>query len=166
MATVIRNTGVNVVALATAHNSVKAQIGAGAHFHLDACERTFSSASATDLPTLIARVNEIAGILDFHMGDTLSHKVADPTDIAADGVIGAAIDLASAITSINASKAAYNVHVASTTYHYNADATNNCATADATDQASADTLANAMVTKVTAHMADAPSGASIRVIAM
>lgn len=166
MATVIRITDPNVVAFAAGINALKAQVGAGSHFHLDACERTIQSPASTDLPTLLALVNEITGVLDFHFVDTLSHKVADTTDAGTDGAIGAAIDAASAVTSINASKAAYNVHIASTTYHYNADSTNGCATADATDQASAITLANAMRTKVTAHMADAPAAPSFRAIGM
>jgi hypothetical protein len=62
------------------------------------------------------------------------------------------VDLATAITALNAIKGFYNTHRASTTYHYNADSTNTITSADATDQSSANTLANELKTDFTAHV--------------
>lgn len=163
MATVVRATSADLVTMATAFNALKSQVGAGSHFHLDACERSVKSANASDLASSLTLCNELINVLRFHFADTLALKAADATSLPA---VGAAIDLASAITAANLMKASYNTHCASTAKHYNADATNTTSAADATDQTSLNTLLNELKSDVNAHIADGPAAASIRVISM
>ncbi len=160
MATVLRNTHPAMAPMATAFNSLKAQIGAGSSFHLDASEQTISVANASDLATSLALVNQLLVVYRFHMVDTLAHKVVG-VDLAS---YAEATDLASAIARANDIKAKYNVHRASTTYHYSADATNVTAAADATDQTSLNTLLNELKVDLNAHMASAPAAASLRLV--
>ena len=160
MATVLTKTSPEVEPLALAHNQLKAQIGAGAFFHLDKCEASVTAPSATDLATSLVRLTQVIGLARFHFGDTLAHKVADVTALPA---VSDPQALASAITAANALKAAYNTHIASTTYHYNADATNATASANASDQATLNTLVNELYTDLTAHVASGPSAPSLRV---
>lgn len=159
MATVIRKTDPLVQTMADAHNDLKAQIGAGAHFHLDKSEQTVTAADASDLATSITLSNQIMAIYLFHVGDTLAHKVAETAP-----ALVKATDLASAETLLNAIKADFNTHIASTTYHYNADSTNTIATANATDLASAEALATAIKAAFNAHMADGPAAKSLRAV--
>lgn len=160
MATVLRNTHPTIPPLATAINALKAQVGAGSSFHLDASEVTVTAANATDLASALVLVNQMLQVYRFHMADTLAHKVVG-VDLAS---YADATDLATAITRVNDIKAKYNVHRASTTHHYTADATNVVAVADATDLASLQTLANDVKAKLNAHFASAPAAASIRVV--
>lgn len=160
MATVVRNTDPSLPILCAAINSIKAQIGAGSSYHLDAYERPVTAANATDLPTLLTLVNELRGSSLVQRADTLAHKVVDATTIAAP----AATDLATAITLMNELKADFNVHAVSLTYHYTVDTV--IATADGTILADTITLANAFKTKINAHTASAPAGASLRLVGL
>lgn len=169
MATVLRKINPYVQPLADAVNSLKTQIGAGSHFHLDASEVTALLANATDLPSAIALVNQIkrvwnggyGGTYPGHTQDLLAHKAVDSADVTA---VADAADLTTAEALANDLKAKFNTHIASTTYHYNADATNTIAAANATDLASLETLVNAIKTSLLAHWASAPSAASLRVV--
>lgn len=171
MARVIYDTSPDRPVIATAINDLKAQIGAGAFFHLDKYENTVTLADAVDQATAIALVNQIkavyngtgqVGAAPGHRLDDLAHKAVDSTDAVASP---AATDLASAITLANEIKGDYNTHIASATYHYNADATNAVAAANATDLASLLTLVNQIKAKLNAHMASGPAAASLRVLA-
>lgn len=165
MATVLRKTDPMAQHLADAVNSLKAQIGAGSDFHLDAYENTVTTANATDLPTSVALVNQMRAIWNGHVVDTLAHKAADSTDetaVAAANPNAGDGGLAGAIALANDLETKLNLHVVSTTYHYAADTV--IATAAATDLASLETLANALKTKFGTHLASAPSGHSIRVV--
>jgi len=95
----------------------------------------------------IALANDILTKYFTHLADSVAHKIADPPP-----ALVACTDLTTAIALLNAIKADYNTHRASTTYHYAADSTNSVATADATDQASADTLGNDIKAKFNAHI--------------
>lgn len=150
--------------IVTAFNGLKAQVGAGASFHLDKGEYAAASASSTDLATSITRTRECVALFKTHFADTLAHKVVDPNAGLAALTVGGVYDLPTAIAAANAIKAAYNLHRASTTFHYNADATNATTSADATDQASLNTLVNELVTDFTAHIASGPSAPSLRVV--
>jgi hypothetical protein len=147
----------------TAFNGMKAQIGAGAFFHLDKGEYAAASASASDLATSITRTRECAALFKTHFADTLAHKVVDPNAGLAALTVPGVYDLPTAIAAANAIKAAYNLHRASTTFHYNADATNATTSADASDQTSLNTLVNELVADFTAHIASGPAAPSIRV---
>lgn len=161
MATVLRKTFPGCQALADAINDLKAQIGPGAFFHLDKCERVIVSPNATDLPTSLVLVNEIRAVYNFHIADSLALKAVDTVNTIASGP---AIDLATAQTLANQIKVAYTAHIASTTYNYAADATNTIAAANATDQTTLNTLVNALKTAINAHLASGPAAKSIRVV--
>lgn len=162
MATVLRNTEPSLAAVAAAHNDLKAQIGAGSHFHLDKSEVKPSSASATDLPSAITRLQNLMAVYNFHQADLLACKAVDAHTLAES--IASVKDLASAETAANDLKAKYNLHIADTGSHYNADATNAVATANATDLATLEALVNSIYTELTAHLADGPSAASLRLV--
>lgn len=163
MATRIRATGTETAAIVAAHNALKLQIGAGAAFHMDACELSVTAATATDLPSACLMLAQIVGVLTFHFSDLLAIKVVDPTALPSP-ITATDYVLATAITAANLAKASYNTHRVSTTYHYNADSTNTLATADSTDLASLITLVNATKTAVNAHIASAPASASLRLV--
>lgn len=160
MALVLFNTNPLASVIRDLVNGLKAQIGAGALFHLDKYESPVASANASSLATSLVLANDVMGTYLAHLADDLAHKVAD----AAPALVKAS-DLATAITLANAIKADYNTHIASTTYHYNADGTNGIAAADATDQSSLNTLLNELKTDFNAHMASGPSGKSVRLVA-
>jgi hypothetical protein len=160
MATVLRNTSVEIGIIAAAHNDLKAQVGAGASYHLDAYESPIASTNATDLPSALTLVNEIVAVFTAHSSDLLAHKVAG-TALAS---TAKATDLASAIARANDVKAKHNTDRASATIHYNADATDVTSSADATDLASLLTLANELKSDINAHMASAPAAKSLRVV--
>lgn len=164
MATIWRNTDPALAQMRDAINALKAQIGAGSSFHLDAAEVTITAANASDLNTSVALANQIRTVYLLHLensrdGGVLQHKVADPAP-----ALTPATDLATAIALANAIKSDYNTHRASTTYHYNADSTNAITSADASDQSSLNTLLNEIKTDLNAHMASAPSAPSIRLV--
>jgi len=85
-----------------------------------------------------------------HLADDNAHKVADPAPALTKP--STASTLGDLQTFLNAVKADYNTHIGSTTYHGVADVTNGLASADATNQASADTLANEIKTDLNAHI--------------
>lgn len=165
MATIVRKTDPDLVTMAELYNGLKAQIGAGSHYHLDAAEFTITAADAgggtngAKLSSSIALLNEIRAIWELHKADTLAHKVADTATMTAP----AATDLTTAEALANELKSDFNVHDGSTTLHYNADS-NDISTSDASSYDSLVTLANAIKARVALHMADAPSAASIRLV--
>ena len=159
MATAIRNTDPVLKSVCDAHNSLKVQVGAGAKFHLDASERAVTAANASDLATSLTLVNQILDVYQFHMADTLAHKVAG----VALASYAKATSLATAITRANDIKSKFNTHRASTTYHYNADG-GTVAAADATDQSSLNTLLNEIKGDLNTHLADGPSAPSLRLV--
>lgn len=160
MATRFPRTGPWVQPVATAFNALKAQIGAGAFFHLDKSEFVVEAANGDGtLAKALALANNIMQVYLFHLADTLAHKVVD-----APPALVAATDLTTAQTLANAIKADYNAHIASTTYHYNADAANGIIAADATNQATLDTLLNEIKTDFNLHMASGTAAASLRVV--
>lgn len=173
MATQVRRVEPHDAAWAALINALKAQLGAGSSFHLDASEITVSAANATDLASSLVLVNQLKHVYNgpkgsapypghrLDTGSGLAHKVADTTNSISSAD---ATDLASAITLANELKAEFNAHIASTTFHYTADATNTVATANASDQTTLNALVNQLKTSLNAHMASAPSAPSVRLI--
>jgi hypothetical protein len=159
MANVLRKYDPLCSVVATNHNALKAQIGAGSNFHLDKSERAVTAANASSESTSIALANDVMNVYLFHLADTLAHKEEDPAP-----ALVKATTLATAITLANAVKADYNTHRASTTYHYNADSTNAVAASDASDQSTLNTLLNEIKTDLNAHMASGPAAASLRLV--
>jgi hypothetical protein len=151
MATVIRKTDPGAVNYANAVNALKLQIGAGALAHLDVpsdyCSTALLNAACTDLPSLIALLNQLRAVSITHRADTLCHKAADGTS-----PVAVAADLPTSITLANGLKADHNTHIASTAIHFNADATNSIAAANGTVLADTITLANAIRTAYLGHM--------------
>lgn len=164
MATQIRKTDLWVQPMADAHNALKAQIGAGAFFHLDKSEVKPTAALATPigLPACIVALKELIGVYLFHAADLLAHKVADAGSLPA---VSDPVDLTSCNTAANLLKTFHGTHIASTAINYAADATNTITSANATTQGSLETLLAELQTDIAAHMASAPSAPSIRAIA-
>lgn len=145
--------------MAASVNAVKLQIGAGASIHLDVPEYISAglvNGACTDLPTLIALLNQLRQISITHRADTLCHKAADATSPAA-----VAVDLASSIALANGLKADHNTHAASAVIHFNADATNTIAAANGTILADTITLANAIRTAYLGHMSAASAPVNV-----
>jgi hypothetical protein len=163
MATVVRLSDPLAAPLCAAVNALKLQIGAGSSFHLDASEVTVTAANASDLATSLTLCNQLIGVFTFHFADLLAHKVVAVSTLPA---LGAALDLATAITAANLMKASHNTECGSTARHYTADATNTTAAANATDQSSLNTLLNELKTDLNAHMASAPTAPSLRATAL
>lgn len=117
-----------------------------------------SAANASDAATLLTLCKDIRAILALHFGDSVAHKVADASSIAAEPT-----DTTTCISSLNSWKSAYGTHIASTTYHYTADATNTIAASNASNEATAITLANEFKTDLNAHIALALGGHGVRI---
>lgn len=167
MALVVRRLDPLASVLAKAVNGIRTQIGAGAHFHLDASEVVPTSAASTDTPTAVALSNQLASVYKFHVADTLANQAADTTNVQAVALANPAagdLGLAGAIALANDLKAKYNAHLTQSGVHYNNDATNTVAAANATDSASLVTLANAIRTALLAHLANATVGQSVRLV--
>lgn len=143
------------VASADAATTVVAQ---GAH--RDKSETTVTAANATNLATSLTLCNDILGVYQFHMADTLAHKVTGVA-LASYALVST---LADAITRANDIKSKYETHRASTTYHYTADSTNAIAAADATDQTSLNTLLNELKADLNLHMASGAACGSVRAV--
>jgi hypothetical protein len=123
-----------------------------------------SAANASDLPSLITLNNQLVSVMRNHFGDDSAHKIANGAYQAVlDGYgapLAASAPLATVIPSVNAMKVVLNLHMPMTTLHLNADNTNTVSAANATDQASANTLANALKASLNAHMASGPTTTS------
>lgn len=177
MAIVRRRVTPGLVDLTTSINSARAEAllesADSTHFHVDASEQTVTAANATDLPSAVALVNQEKAVYEYHRKDAgvvspVAHKTLDATNVesvananpnAGDGGLAGAIALANDI------KTQFNAHLTQSTVHYNNDATNTVAASNATDLASLETLVNAIKTALNAHMASAPSGKSLRLVA-
>lgn len=188
MAKIMRKTFPELTDLVGVINAMRlSAIGPGAAFHIDASEQTITSPNATDLPSAITLINEMAfkfgGQTVFggagvpggwlgHVNDAPSvtlngipgvvHKAQDATNTMAGAAT--AVDLATAQTLVNLIKTNFNAHLTQAGVHFSNDLLNTVNTANATDLASTQTLANALKTAVNAHFANALGGQSIRAI--
>lgn len=122
---------------------------------------TVTAAAATDLATSVALANNIRTVLNTHFPDLIAHDTV-ATALLATPV---ATDLATGITLGNAEKAAYNTHLTLSGAHYTNDSTNATAATNASDQSSLNTLLNEMKADINAHMASAPAGSIVNVVA-
>jgi hypothetical protein len=159
MATIWYRTDPLTARFAAAINDLKAQLGAGTSFHLDAYEQPVGSPNATDLPSALVLLNEIRAVHEVHKGDLLAHKFKGPA-LQTSKVI----DLPTAIAASNAIKADFNLHISVAAIHYNVDQANAVGVADASDLPTLLILVNALKTSLNAHMAGAPPARSIRVL--
>lgn len=186
MARAIRKTDPNLAELATMVNDLKAYVAASmrnisadmtsiasdsvafatpAHAdpgaHNDQSEKTIVSADGDGtLAKALTLTNEILGWYAFHMADLHAHKVAGVA-LASYVPVTTLVD---AQTRANDVKSKYNTHRASTTYHYTADGTNVISAADATNQATLDTLINELKADLNLHAASGVSAKSVRLV--
>jgi len=164
MATVLRNTDPMAPVIATAVNDIKAQIGHGSSFHLDASEVTVTAANATDGPTAITLANNILAVFKFHASDLLAHKANDATVDADLAALSPCTDNTTCIALVLAMCTAFTAHLDSTTANYADDSTNDLSSSTVTTIGQAETVATDMKAKLNAHMASAPAAKSIRLI--
>ncbi len=122
---------------------------------------SISSANASSLATSLTLVTELKLKVNTHFADTIAHDTA----VSAAITTAAATDLATGITLGNAIKAAYNTHLSAASVHFTNDATNTISAADATDQTSLNTLLNEIKGDLNLHMASAPKGTWINLVA-
>jgi hypothetical protein len=116
--------------------------------------------NASDLATSLVLVNDIFRVVNEHFKDDKAHNTA----LSAQLTTPVATDLATAITRANAIKAAYGTHRTAANVHFTNDATNTITAADASDQATLNTLLNELKPDVTAHIAGALAGQHIELI--
>lgn len=134
--------------------------------HNDVSERVNTTADPDDgaeddgLADAIALTNELIGLYNFHLSDTLAHKT---TGVALASSVFA-VDLTTAMARANDIKSKYETHRASTTYHYTADSTNTISATNATTLAELITLLIELRDDINAHMASGPSAKSIRLV--
>jgi hypothetical protein len=161
MATVWYRDHALVAPVADALNALKAQLGAGPAFHLDAYERPVLApdASAADFLSVSRLLNEVRAVHEDHKTDLLAHKFKGPPIQTL-----RVTDLPRAIATANALKADINLHISVAAIHYNVDTANAVGAPDATDLASVVVLANALKAGLNAHMRSAPPAPSIRVL--
>lgn len=158
-----------VFALVAAWNA-KQEAAVASFFHADTTQissghwsapvvasQTIAAANATDLPTSLTLVNQTLDYVNNHFVDPRAHNTA----VSAALTTPRGTDLATAITLANAIKAAYGTHLAASNVHFTNDATNTVAAANATDQASLNTLLNEMKGDFNAHIVSAPTGSMI-----
>jgi hypothetical protein len=129
-----------------------------------------TAAAATNLATSCVLANQIKGVLKTHFLDASAHLKADlvndgyldgysfvdgysTVDPPAQGIA----DLASVIVLLNGEKAVFNKHLSQSGVHVSTDG-RTVATTDATDQTSANTLANALKAAVNLHVSSGPVG--------
>lgn len=113
-----------------------------------------TQATATDVTTSVALVNNIKVVINDHFNDVPPHNTTTSSQVTT----ASATDLTSGVTLANALKTAINASFTSTSVHYTSDTTNTVTNANATDQTTLDTLLNEMKTKVNAHIKSAPGG--------
>jgi hypothetical protein len=174
MAYRVRNTSETIGAALVAANNLRQTESVASFFHADTTQKTtghFSSPVVTDdlvtaansssEATGVALANDIKGVVNRHFADDLAHNTAVSAVVTtADAIVGDS--LVTALALANAIKAALNVHYTAANVHFTNDATNTIAAANATDQASLNTLLNEIKTDLNAHIVSAPLGAMIR----
>src|SRR5260370_30846486 len=117
MALVHRRTSPQIADIATSINSTR-KASAGTNPHADASEVVGSAADAATPATAIALANNLLAVYNFHLGDTLAHKVADAADLTG---LTPCVDNTTCIALVLSMALGYETHRASTSYHYAAD---------------------------------------------
>lgn len=116
-----------------------------------------TAANATNLATSLTLGANIRGVMAYHFADADAHLKADivNVDFTTDGYGLQAGTVGAVVAFANCAKVDFNRHLSQSGVHRKTD-TNVIATADATDQTSADTLLNAIKAALNTHMAGAP----------
>lgn len=112
-----------------------------------------TAAAPTTEATRVALANDVKRKLNVHYADMAAHKSVQSAAITtADAITGDS--LATAIALANACKASFNTggHINTSNVHHNADGTNTITAANASDQASLDTLLTELKSDINAHI--------------
>lgn len=135
----------------------------------DRPDSVITTANASDLATSKALAKALAQWAEAHGPSTTVHKATDATGLACAAWASkpnVPADLTEVQNVLNELKSDYNTHYASTTYHRVASSRGAVSTSNATDQSTANALANALkarfnldaVDAASDHAADLPSG--------
>ena len=167
-----RGTSAVLPAVVWGFNTLRAAMAdASSFFHRDTTASTvgdpprvlpavFVSPPASDLPSLLTLCREIAGRHAYHLADAFAHKVADATNVLANGP---PVDLPSAITFLLDVKAKWDAHLTAAGVHVHNDPQPITAPNPVDLQTSMD-LANTYRALFGTHIQNAFPGASIEVI--
>lgn len=136
--------------------------------HYDRAEYPVEAANATDAPTLLTLTLAVMVAYITHVRDLLAHDAADTTNdpdpaVSIQELISPIVGTATCITYLNNLKAALNAHRSQSGVHPTDDSGHAVSSPDATDLASAITLAKEIKGDLNAHMADGQLPASWRV---
>ena len=132
-----------------------------------------TAADASSLATSRTLTQNIWLVATTHFADAIAdsganggaHADADDTAIASFGSnIADTAVLATIYGALNAYKAALNIHASQAGVHAHDDASLVIATADANDQSSTNTLANAIKAALNTHISAAMAGPSIKIV--
>jgi len=126
-----------------------------------------TAATASSLLTSANLAHNIQAVMRIHFADDRSHLIADDVNVGfEDGYFTdpSTATLAQVEALLNACKSDFNKHLTQSGVHVNNDGSNTVTAPDATDQTSANTLANQMKTKVNAHINSGPSFGGIVVL--
>ncbi|HEU4728393.1 MAG TPA: hypothetical protein VFT22_10900 [Kofleriaceae bacterium] len=121
-----------------------------------------TSATATDLPTVLTMCAEIASKWPMHISDAVAHAAADATNTLANA---APIDQTSANTFLNDAKTKINAHLIQATVHAVNDTVNTISAANASNLATSITLVNAIKAALNPHILRAPPGFGVQLVA-
>jgi hypothetical protein len=119
---------------------------------------TLVGAPASDLPSLLRVCAEIRGRLGLHFHDTFAHRAADAGSALANA---APTTLAQALPFLNDAKAKWNAHLTRQGVHLTNDAASTIGAPDATDQQTAQDLANTIRVVFATHIQNALPGAFV-----
>lgn len=122
---------------------------------------TFASPPASDLPSLLRLCAEIAGRLGIHFRDHFAHVAIDTASALANG---APTTLVQALPFLNDAKAKWNAHLTRQGVHLTNDNANAIGAPDATDQQTAQDLANTIRVVFAAHIQNALPGAFVELL--
>jgi hypothetical protein len=133
-----------------------------------------TAADASSLATLRTLARDIWFVATTHFADAIAssganggaHAAADDTATTSFGSQTAEDASLSALqTALNAYKAALNVHASQSGVHSHDDSALSISTTDASDQSTANALANAIKSALNTHISAALAGPSIKIVA-
>lgn len=126
-----------------------------------------TAATASSLSTTITLALNLKGVLSMHWLDDSAHLIADTVSDLTEFVIdntSAGTQLSSVIEMLNAEKLYHNSHLEAVGVHLKDDVHNACSTTDASNLATAQTLANDMKALVNSHILNGPSCGRIKLL--
>lgn len=155
------------------HYDATATMSTGDYMRPSVAALQVTAATASSLATSRTLTRDIWFVATTHFADAIAdsganggaHAAADDTAITAFGDnIATDANLAAIEAALNAYKAALNVHASESGVHAHDDSALVISTADASDQSSANTLANAIKAALNTHISAALAGPSIKLV--